>query len=179
MACVIVSASQLVGSTNQPHDQTLTVQIPYYGIAGLAVLAGFISLYFTWASTLFNGQHPFPLILASRAFAALFFSFIGGLSFLYARTASEEEPQFLYRFNIAVRVIFTILSGIGLILVAQQHSAAHLHPIDLLVYEGRQHHDEWFARANRSQGLADAVRQYRVQYNQHPPPCVASPMAYI
>ncbi|OOF97314.1 glycosyltransferase family 90 protein [Aspergillus carbonarius ITEM 5010] len=155
VACVIVSASQL---------------IPYYGIAGLAVLAGFISLYFTWASTLFNGQHPFPLILASRAFAALFFSFIGGLSFLYARTASEEEPQFLYRFNIAVRVIFTILSGIGLILVAQQHSAAHLHPIDLLVYEGRQHHDEWFARANRSQGLADAVRQYRVQYNQHPPP---------
>ncbi|PWY87007.1 hypothetical protein BO70DRAFT_370024 [Aspergillus heteromorphus CBS 117.55] len=155
VACVIVSASQL---------------IPYYGVAGLAVLAGFISLFFMWASALFNGQQPFPLIVASRAFAALFFTFAGGLSFLHSRTASEEEPQFLYRFNIAMRIIFTALVGIGLVLVTQQHSAAHLHPIDLLIYEGRQHHDQWLARANSSQNLADAVKQYRVQYNQHPPP---------
>ncbi|PYH89906.1 hypothetical protein BO71DRAFT_487565 [Aspergillus ellipticus CBS 707.79] len=155
VACVIVSASQL---------------IPYYGLAGLTVLAGFISLYFTWASTLFNGQQPFPLIVASHAFAALFFIFAGGVSFLHARMASEEEPQFLCRFNIAMRVIFTALAGIGLVLVAQQHSAAHLHPIDLLIYEGRQHHDKWLSRANSSQSLVEAVKQYRVQYNQHPPP---------
>ncbi|GLA54529.1 hypothetical protein AnigIFM63604_000672 [Aspergillus niger] len=155
VTCVVAAASQL---------------IPYYGIAGLAVLAGFVTLYFTWASTLFNGQHPFPLIFASRAFAALFFIFAGAVAFLYARTASEDEAQFLYRFNLAMRITFAFLTVIGLVLVHQQHSAAHLHPIDLLVYDGRQHHDQWLARANSSQTLADAVRKYRAQYNQHPPP---------
>ncbi|RAH70733.1 putative capsular associated protein [Aspergillus aculeatinus CBS 121060] len=155
VACVIVSASQL---------------IPHYGVVGLSVLAGFVSLYYTWTATLFDGHQPFPLVTAPRAFAALLLNYLGGLSFLYARTVSEEEPQFLYRFNITLRVALTVMAGIGFIFVTQQGSVAHLHPIDLLIYEGRQHHDKWLHRANSSQTLADAVAQYRLQYNQHPPP---------
>lgn len=151
---VVVSASQL---------------IPYYGAVGLSILAGSISINFMLSSALFNGQEPFPLILASHAFAAFLLTFLGVMLYLCGQTASEE-PQFLYALNIIMRIFFSVMFGIGLILVAHQPSVANVHPIDLLIYQGRQHHDRWKSSANSSKNLAEAVAQYRVKYRQHPPP---------
>lgn len=90
--------------------------------------------------------------------------------FLVGRTASEDEPQFLYRFNLFLRVLFAFMCGIGLILVANQPSDVNLHPIDLLIYEGRQHYQKFKSEAAASHNLGEAVQQYRARYNQYPPP---------
>ena len=116
--------------------------MPFYGAVGISILAGSVSINFMLASALFNGQ-AFPLILASRAFAALLLTFLGVMLYLYGQTASEEEPQSLYGFNVFMRIFFSVIFGIVLILVAHQPSVANVHPIDLLIYEGRQHHDRW------------------------------------
>ncbi|KKK12878.1 hypothetical protein ARAM_006505, partial [Aspergillus rambellii] len=152
---VIVSASQLVS---------------YYGMVGICVLAGFILTYCDWTSAIFNAQEPFPLIFASRAFAALFLSFLGGVTFLYARTVSEDEPPFLCRFNSVIRFLFTLMFGIGLIWVFNQPSEGHVHPIDLLIYEGKQKHDIWRSGAKGSGNLEEAIQVYQSKYNQLPPP---------
>ncbi|KAL4967906.1 putative capsular associated protein [Aspergillus stella-maris] len=152
---VIVSASQLY---------------PQYGLPGLCILAGFVANYFHLTSILFNGQEPFPLILASRAFTALSVTCAGSLVFLLSRTASEDEPQFMHRFNWILRFTCVILFGTGLFWVMGQSSVGHTHPIDLLIHEAAKNHDEWMKGARSSNNLAEAVQQYQARYNQHPPP---------
>ncbi|KAL2823168.1 hypothetical protein BDW59DRAFT_149030 [Aspergillus cavernicola] len=152
---LIVSASQLV---------------PYYGVAGLCVLVGFLANYFDWLSIILNGQEPFPLIPASHAFAALVFGFAGGLMFLLSRTASLDEPQFLYRFNLVLRFVFIAMFGIGLFWVFSQPSVGYLHPIELLIHEAGKSHDTWLTMAKTSNNLAEAVQQYQRKYKQYPPP---------
>ncbi|PLB41425.1 putative capsular associated protein [Aspergillus candidus] len=152
---VVVSASQL---------------IPSYGAVGLATLAGFICIYFTWSSALFNGQQPFPLIFPSYALFSLLSVFLSVIVFLAGRTACGDEPEPLHVFNIAIRAFTVFLFGIGLILASHQPSVAHLHPIDLLIHDSQQQHSAWLARANISESLTEAVRRYRDKYQQHPPP---------
>ncbi|KAL4753635.1 hypothetical protein BDW72DRAFT_201340 [Aspergillus terricola var. indicus] len=144
--------------------------LPYYGMAGLCVLAGFIASYFNLMSTLFEGQEPFPLIPASHAFAALSLSCLGGVLFLLSRTASEEEPQFLQRLNLILRLTIAIMFGTGLFWVLGQSRLGHTHPIDLLVHEAAKSHDMWLKTAKESSNLAEAVQQYQMRYNLHPPP---------
>ncbi|KAL4739157.1 hypothetical protein BDV11DRAFT_215436 [Aspergillus similis] len=144
--------------------------LPYYGMAGLCVLAGFIASYFNLMSTLIEGQEPFPLIPASHAFAALSLSCLGGFLFLLSRTASEEEPQFLHRLNLILRLTIAVMFGTGLIWVLGQSRLGHTHPIDLLIHEAARSHDMWLKTAKESSNLAEAVQQYRMRYNQHPPP---------
>ncbi|KAF9886817.1 hypothetical protein FE257_011064 [Aspergillus nanangensis] len=86
------------------------------------------------------------------------------------RNASEDEPPFLYRFNIFLRVVFVMICGIGLVLVTHQPTDVNLHPIDLLIYEGGQHHSKWASEAKSSRNLAEAVGQYRARYHRYPPP---------
>ncbi|KNG81319.1 capsular associated protein [Aspergillus nomiae NRRL 13137] len=143
--------------------------MPFYGAVGISILAASVSIDFMLASILFNGQ-SFPLILPSRAFAALLLTFLGVMLYLCGQTASEEEPQFLYVFNVFMRIFFSIIFGFVVILIAQQPSVTNVHPIDLLIYEGRKNHDRWKSSANGSKNLAEVVAQYRAKYNQHPPP---------
>ncbi|GIK02407.1 hypothetical protein Aspvir_006460 [Aspergillus viridinutans] len=144
--------------------------IPFYGIIGISILAGFVVGCFTLTATLFDGQEPFPLIYPSHAFASLLAIFLGGVLYLCGRMASNEEPPFLYRANIVMRVVFSALFGIGIILVASQPVLTNLHTIELLIYENIKHHDAWSSQAKSSKSLADAVANYRKRYNQHPPP---------
>ncbi|KAE8351845.1 hypothetical protein BDV28DRAFT_12181 [Aspergillus coremiiformis] len=170
-----VSSHYLRSSLGQSSLVTIAVLsasqlMPYYGVVGLSIVAGSVSSIFMLASVLFNGQEPFPLVLASHAFVALLLTFLGVMLYLFGQTASEEEPLSLYGFNIFMRIFFSVIFGIGLILVAHQPSIVNVHPIDLLIYEGRQHHSRWKANANGSKNLAGAVAQYRAKYSQHPPP---------
>ncbi|KAL4916996.1 hypothetical protein BDW62DRAFT_184790 [Aspergillus aurantiobrunneus] len=142
----------------------------YYGVVGLCVMGGFIMNYFDLVSTVANGQEPFPLIPASHAFTALCLTCIGGLVFLLSRTASDDEPLFLHRFNRILRFVFVIMFGIGLFWVFGQSSVGHTHPIELLIHEAGKSHDTWLKAAKTSKSLGEAVQQYRTKYNQYPPP---------
>lgn len=133
-------------------------------------MAGFISGYFSWASALFNGQQPYPLILPSHAFISLFAMSLGTMLFFCSRTVSGDEQKPLYGFNIFMRISIIIMTGIGIIFVSKQPAMGSLHPIDLLIYESRIHHDTWLAQARSTEGLVGAVREYRRRYKQHPPP---------
>ncbi|KAL4821458.1 hypothetical protein BDW67DRAFT_49555 [Aspergillus spinulosporus] len=144
--------------------------LPYYGMAGLCILAGFIAGYLNLMSTLFEGQQPFPLTPASHAFVALSLLCLGGLLFLLSRTASEEEPQFLHRLNLILRLTIAVMFGTGLFWVLGQSRLGHTHPIDLLIHEAAKSHNMWLKTAKESSNLAEAVQQYRMRYDQHPPP---------
>jgi hypothetical protein len=175
VAIAITSASQMVSfSYFDAHTvkRTNDKQLPQYGMVGLCVLGGFIASYFNLLSTIVNGQEPFPLIHPSHAFAALFFCSIGGLIFLFSRTASDDEPQFLTRLNWGLRFVIVTLFGIGLFWIFSQPSISHLHPIELLIHEAGENHDTWLRTAKESIGLAEAVQHYQVKYGQHPPPYV-------
>ena len=146
------------------------MQLAYYSIVEISIMAGFIAGYFTWASSLFNGQEPFPFLPPSHAFMALAAIFLGAMLFLCVRTASGEEQKSLWGYNVFMRVLISIMAGIGLILVFKQPALGSLHPIDLLIYDNRLHHDAWLSQARGSRNLAGAVQEYRRRYNQHPPP---------
>ncbi|KAL1884672.1 hypothetical protein Plec18167_002264 [Paecilomyces lecythidis] len=45
-----------------------------------------------------------------------------------------------------------------------------LHPIDLLIFDGRNHHDKFLSQAKVSKNLKEAVIEYRHRYKQYPPP---------
>ncbi|KAL4802666.1 hypothetical protein BDV18DRAFT_146272 [Aspergillus unguis] len=152
---VIVSASQLIS---------------HYGLVGLCILAGFIANYFHLMSAVYNGQEPFPLITASHAFTALSFTCLGGLVFLLSRTAYDDEPQFMYRFNVLLRITSGIMFCLGLFWVLGVSSVGHTHPIDLLIHEAGKNHDSWQKGAKGSTNLEEAVQQYTARYNQYPPP---------
>ncbi|KAF4265572.1 hypothetical protein KXW98_001325 [Aspergillus fumigatus] len=155
MTLLVLSASQLM---------------PFYDIIGISILAGFVIGCFSLAATLFDGQEPFPLIYPSHAFSSLLATSLGGVLYLFGRTASNEEPPFLYRANIVMRVLFSTLFGIGIILVASQPVLTNFHTIELLIYENIKHHGAWSSQAKSSKTLADAVANYRKRYSQHPPP---------
>lgn len=144
--------------------------MPFYDIIGISILAGFVIGCFSLAATLFDGQEPFPLIYPSHAFSSLLATSLGGVLYLFGRTASNEEPPFLYRTNIVMRVLFSTLFGIGIILVASQPVLTNFHTIELLIYENIKHHGAWSSQAKSSKTLADAVANYRKRYSQHPPP---------
>lgn len=110
------------------------------------------------------------MIHSSHAVISLSAIAIGGLLFLCARTASEDEPKFLSGMNTFIRLTFLFLFGVGLIYAVNQPSLANLHPIDLLIYEGRIRHDSWSSQAAASKSVKDAVWEYRRRYNQYPPP---------
>ncbi|KAI9372784.1 hypothetical protein BJX61DRAFT_542363 [Aspergillus egyptiacus] len=152
---VILSASQLV---------------PYYGVVGLSVLAGFIMNYSEWLWIIANGQEPFPLIPATQALTALSLAFAGGLIFLLSRTASTDEPTFLHRVNLILRFLFMLMFGVGLFWAYSQHSVSQLHPIERLIHDAGKHHDTWLTTAKKSNSLPEAVQQYQKRYGQHPPP---------
>lgn len=133
-------------------------------------MAGFIAGYFSWASALFNGQEPYPFLPPSHALVALLALSLGTMLFFCSRTASGDEQKPLYGLNIFMRISILFMTGIGLILVSKQPALGSLHPIDLLIYENRIHHDAWLAQARSTQDLTGAVREYRRRYKQHPPP---------
>lgn len=134
------------------------------------MLAGFVSIYFTWASALFNGREPFPLISASDAIVALVAIVTGGILFLCSRAASEDEPKFLWGMNVFVRLTVLFLFGVGLIFAYSQPGLTSLHAIDLLIHQGRLRHDRWFSQVAGSGSLRTAASAYRMRYDQYPPP---------
>lgn len=101
---------------------------------------------------------------------SIFATSLGTVLFFCSRTASRDESKPLYVWNIFIRVAIFIMAGIGMVFVFNQPSLGGLHPIDLLIYDSRTHHDTWLAQARSSENLSGAVREYRRRYGQHPPP---------
>lgn len=113
---------------------------------------------------------PFPFISRSHAILTLLASLTGAVLFLFARLVSKEEQKSLFRTNIFLQILFVSLSGIGLVFAVNKHRIAHLHPIDLLIHDGKISHDNFLAQAQGSRTLEEAVSEYRRRYQQHPPP---------
>ncbi|KAK2765368.1 hypothetical protein FQN54_008214 [Arachnomyces sp. PD_36] len=61
------------------------------------------------------------------------------------------------------------LTAVGTLLFLQ-HSEAHYHPIDVLIFDGKDKHQQWVAQATGSPNLEHAVIEYQRRYNRQPPP---------
>jgi len=113
---------------------------------------------------------PFPFISTTQAVLALVASSTGAVLFLLARIITEEESKSLYRANIALQIVFTILCGIALAWAMGKHQFSHTHPIDILIHKATSHFDEYISQAGTSKTLGDAVLEYQRRYEQLPPP---------
>lgn len=134
------------------------------------MVAGFIALYLSSISMLFEGRQPFPLIRTSDAISAHIFIFAGAVLFLYAWSASEEEARQLPTFNVIARLLLLLLLGIGVTLAVMQPDATPVHPIDLLLSKGRDQHHSFASQAKTSSSLREAVAEYQKRYQHFPPP---------
>ena len=144
--------------------------LPHYGVAGLSIVAGFVSLYSTTTATLSDGQHPFPMIQPSNAVLAYVMLCSGVVLFVYARATNEEETKFLHRYNTIIRLSFVVLLAFGAIFGAVQPRIAKVHPIDLLIFRGRVQHSNYASQARSSESLDEAVQEYKKRYAIAPPP---------
>jgi hypothetical protein len=149
---------------------TNVVQLPHYGILGISIFGGFIFIYFSAMSTFLLQQMPFPFISTMHAVLTVVVSTTGAVLFLLARIFSDEESKSLYRANITLQVVFTIMCGGAVVFAMGKHQFSHLHPIDLLIHNASNHYDEYIAQAGSSKTLGDAVLEYQRRYSQLPPP---------
>ncbi|KAJ6080416.1 hypothetical protein N7467_010169 [Penicillium canescens] len=144
--------------------------LPHFDVVGIAIIGGFIVIYFSSVSALVGGQSSYPFISLTHSILPMVASLTGAILFLLARVVHDEEYKPLYRTNIAVQVLFVILCGISLGFAVNKHRVSPIHPIDFLLRDGRIQHDNYMAQASVSKTLQDAVGEYRSRYNQHPPP---------
>ena len=137
----------------------------------LSMSAGFVALYFSSISTLFQGQQPFPLVQSSDAIAAYISMFSGVVLFSYAWSASEDEGKQLPKPpKIITRLLFVLLLSLGVALALMQPTTVGTHPIDDLISQSRHAYDDYLTRANASGSLEEAVAEYHRRYQLPPPP---------
>ncbi|KAJ5688632.1 hypothetical protein N7462_003024 [Penicillium macrosclerotiorum] len=144
--------------------------LPHYGVLGLAILAGFVLVFFSSTSTLFFEQMPFPYISQTQGVVSVVASSTGAFLFLLSRIFWEESSKSLNRTNIVLQVIVVVLCVTGLIFASTKHHFSHTHPIDILIRKGTAHYDDYILRARSSLNLEDAVWEYRRRYRRDPPP---------
>ncbi|CAG8298156.1 unnamed protein product [Penicillium salamii] len=144
--------------------------LPHFDVLGVSIIGGFTIMYFSSLSALTSGQAPFPFISLTHAILPFAASLTGAVLFLLARIVHDEESKPLYRTNIAIQVLFLLLSAVGLFFAVNKHRFTHMHPIDFLIHEGRIQHDNFMSQASSSKSLGEATWEYRRRYDQHPPP---------
>ncbi|KAJ5084866.1 hypothetical protein NUU61_009445 [Penicillium alfredii] len=147
------------------------LMLPHFGLLGLTLIGGFMFIYFSSVSIFVVGQMPFPFISLARSVAPFIFTFTGVVIFLQGRPVSEEHTKPLFfRTHVLLQVFFAFLALVGLIFAGSKHRLAHVHPIELLIHDGRIHHNKFVEQASVSKNISAAVVEYRRRYNQHPPP---------
>ncbi|CAI7595471.1 unnamed protein product [Penicillium glandicola] len=142
--------------------------LPHFDILGVSIIGGFMTIYFSSLSA-HTEQSPFPFISLTHAVLPLATSLTGVILFLLARVVHDQEPK-LYRTNITMQILFAVLCGASLVFAVSRHRLAEIHPIEYLVNDGKIQHHGYLTQASRSKTLRDAVTEYRMRYNQHPPP---------
>lgn len=133
-------------------------------------MVAFIVIFISLVSTLWNARQPFPLVSLFPAIIASLAIFAGSGLFLQATAVSEDQPESDPKPSTWPRKILAVMSVFAVYLMFSQRNRAMLHPIDVLIFEGRAHHDEWLSKARVSTNLQEAVIEYRNRYHQHPPP---------
>lgn len=98
--------------------------------------------------------------------------FVGSCLFLQAVAVSENQSESSPKPSTWPRKILAVLAVFALYLMFSQRNRAMLHPIDLLIFDGRNHHEKFLSQARVSNNLQEAVIEYRHRYKQHPPPYV-------
>jgi hypothetical protein len=126
-------------------------------------------------STLWETRNPFPPLSVPGAVFSVGTILTGAALYLKTRTASEVEGRMLSRSCSWLRRILFICFGTAVILLLLQHSMAHYHPIDLLIFDAKEKHQLWVAQATGSPNLEHAVQEYQRRYRRHPPPYVHRP----
>lgn len=124
-------------------------------------------------STLWLTKNPFPPLSTLNATISVGTILTGAALYLGTRTTSEVEGRMFSRSSVWLRrVLFICFSAAAPLLLLQQHSKAHYHPIDLLIFGAKDKHQQWVAQATGSPNLEHAVLEYERRYRRHPPPYV-------
>lgn len=139
-----------------------------------SVLVLFASAFTSLFSTTWNHSHPFPPLPRGMVFAltGMIFALV-----IYAHPESPTDegsrassrPRPISRYW-GFYPTLTVLYFIQLMLVYNGDDEVRYHPIDMLMYNAKERHDDWLKWASSSTSVETAAANYTARYNRHPPP---------
>ncbi|EXJ78072.1 hypothetical protein A1O3_09233 [Capronia epimyces CBS 606.96] len=119
------------------------------------------ALEFIWAH-----KTPFPPAPASTTTLSVFLVFFGRWS--YHRIQQALGATYIMRSS--HQALLFIFLCILLFPAWSKKGYVHFHPIDMLIYDAKIHHDKYLMTLGNTTSLADTVARYKEKYNCNPPP---------
>ncbi|EXJ88609.1 hypothetical protein A1O1_05539 [Capronia coronata CBS 617.96] len=140
--------------------------IMVYGVAEMslhltAVMTMIPGLEFIWLH-----KSPFPPIPAFATTLSFFLVFFGRWSYHRIQQALGERDRSKPSRHMLLFIFLCVL----LFPAWSKKSYVHFHPIDLLIYDAKIHHEEYLKALGNTTSLSETVTQYKQKYNRNPPP---------
>ena len=129
-----------------------------YLTALTAAIAGFE---FIWSYR--NPFPPIPTSATTLSFLPIWFD-----SWTHLRiqqVLGEKEPRGAFR-----QTALFLLLGILLAPAWLKKDYVYFHPIDMLIYHARIHHEKYLQNLGSTASLAETVVRYKQKYHRNPPP---------
>lgn len=111
-------------------------------------------------------RNPFPPTPVSAAILSFLLIFFGRWSYRRIQQALGEKESMR-----SSRQVYLFLTLCALLFPAwMKKGYIHYHPIDMLIYDGKLHHDKYVTTLGSTESLAETVDRYKERYNRNPPP---------
>ncbi|KAK7890090.1 hypothetical protein LTR67_008555 [Exophiala xenobiotica] len=132
-----------------------------------------VSTYFTVLMTMVPGfefiwshKNPFPPTPVSTTAFSFLFLFFGWWAYRRIQQALGERNSLSFSRQ---TLLFLLLCT--LMFPAWRKSGyVHYHPIDMLIYDAKVHHESYLKTVGSTASLTDTVERYQQRYNRDPPP---------
>lgn len=115
---------------------------------------------------IWSHRNPFPPTSISTTTFSFLLAFFGLWALQRVQQAlGQKRPMSLSR-----QTLFFILICILIIPSWLKQNYVHFHPINLLMYDAKLHHDKYLETVGNTTSLAETVDRYKQRYNRNPPP---------
>ncbi|KAK6365700.1 hypothetical protein LTS17_011087 [Exophiala oligosperma] len=132
-----------------------------------------MSLYLTALMTMIPGfefiwshRNPFPPTPLSTTTFSFLFVFWGWLAYRHSQQAVGDRTPL----SASRQTLLFLLLCILIFPALRKNSYVHYHPIDMLIYDAKIHHDNYLQSVGSTSSLSDTVARYKQRYNRNPPP---------
>lgn len=132
-----------------------------------------MSIYLTALTTMipafefiWSHKNPFPPTPLSTTTYSFLLIFSGRWTYRrIQQSLGEKEPMRVSRQSLLLVLLCTLIFPAWL-----KKGYTHFHPIDLLIYDAKIHHDNYLQTVGSTSSLAETVERYQQRYNRNPPP---------
>ncbi|OCT46929.1 capsular associated protein [Cladophialophora carrionii] len=132
-----------------------------------------MSIYLTALTTMipafkfiWSHKNPFPPMPISTTTFAFLLIFFGRWTYRRVQQALGEKDPIRTSRQVFLFIILCILLSPAW----RKKDYTHFHPIDMLMYDAKLHHDRYLETVGDTASLGETVARYRQRYNRNPPP---------